>query len=104
MIKLFIDTSDRFKSVISLEKNGKMFDDIIESGKPHSEKILSSIENVCKKARIDHSSIDEIIVEEGPGSYTGLRVGIAIANALALSSGARVNGKEPGMLAEPVYS
>jgi len=104
MNKLFIDTSDRFKSVIKIESDEKILEEIIESQKPHSEKILYSIEKICKEAGIDPSLIEEVIVNEGPGSYTGLRVGISIANTLALSSGAKVNGREVGKLAEPVYS
>lgn len=104
MTKLCIDTSDRFKSIIRLEVREKKFEEIIDSDKPHSEKILQSIETICKKANVTPQMIEEVFVNEGPGSYTGLRVGISIANSLALSSGARINGQELGTLAEPVYS
>ena len=104
MICLYIDTNDRNKSVIELQVDDIRYNEIIHSEKPHSELILASIEKICKKAKINPSDIEDIKVAIGPGSYTGLRVGVAIANSLAFAAGARVNGKKIGTLAEPSYS
>ena len=104
MITISIDTSNRIRSVIELRANEKIYQEIIESDKPHSERILASIEKVCSKAGINPLSINEINVATGPGSYTGLRVGVAIANTLAFGAQAVVNGKKIGTLAEPRYS
>jgi len=104
MIKLSIDTSNRTKSIITLEAKGEMFNNVIESNVPHSEKILEGIERICWDAKIDPKAIDQIEVGEGPGSFTGLRVGIAIANTLGFALGITINGKKVGTLAEPVYS
>jgi len=46
---------------------------------------LSVIEDLCVKSDIELSGISGIIVYEGPGSYTGLRIGISIVNALGSS-------------------
>ena len=43
-------------------------------------------------------------VNRGPGSFTGLRVGVAIANALGFLLKIPVNGKRVGELEEPVYN
>lgn len=52
---------------------------------PHhaSEKILEAIDQLIKKAGIELSDIKGIFVIKGPGSFTGLRVGIAVANQFA---------------------
>jgi tRNA threonylcarbamoyladenosine biosynthesis protein TsaB len=46
------------------------------------------------EADLKKSDLNEIKVATGPGSYTGLRVGVAVANALAFALGIPVNGKE----------
>ena len=50
-------------------------------------------------------AITEIEVNPGPGSFTGLRVGAAIANALGYALKIPVNGKRPWemQIVEPVY-
>jgi tRNA threonylcarbamoyladenosine biosynthesis protein TsaB len=47
--------------------------------------------------------IKEIEVNLGPGSFTGLRVGVSVANALAWTLKVPVNGKKIGELVKPKY-
>ena len=49
------------------------------------------------------NGIDAIEVNAGPGSFTGLRVGASIANALSFALGIPVNGKPLGEIVEPRY-
>ncbi len=53
----------------------------------HAEALMPLIERVLEQARLDFSKIDRIAVTTGPGSFTGLRVGISAARGLALASG-----------------
>jgi tRNA threonylcarbamoyl adenosine modification protein YeaZ len=53
----------------------------------HAEALMPLIARVLGRARLDFSGIDRIAVTTGPGSFTGLRVGIAAARGIALSAG-----------------
>jgi len=51
----------------------------------HAEFIFTLIENVLAKSKLNKAAIGSIIICTGPGSFTGLRVGMASAKALAVS-------------------
>lgn len=51
----------------------------------HAEALLPMIEHVMARARIDWGDIDRIAVTHGPGTFTGVRTGLAAARALALA-------------------
>ena len=55
----------------------------IDSRSKHSENVLKTIDEMCQEANIDILDIETVGVVIGPGSFTGLRIGIAIAKALA---------------------
>jgi tRNA threonylcarbamoyladenosine biosynthesis protein TsaB len=103
MNKLVIDTRDSKKVVACLEIGAKKFESVSTSQTRHPESIVNLIENVLKKAGIKASDIDEIKVEEGPGSYTGLKVGASVANALSFALNKKINGNEIGKIIEPKY-
>jgi tRNA threonylcarbamoyladenosine biosynthesis protein TsaB len=48
-----------------------------------AETLNSQIEKILNKSSISYKDISGIVVYKGPGSFTGLRIGISIANALA---------------------
>lgn len=58
----------------------------IDSRSKHSENVLKTIDDMCQEAEIDILDIEEIGVVVGPGSFTGLRIGVAIAKALACAN------------------
>ena len=51
-------------------------------GQNHSEKITLFIDSVMKKAGISYNDLDAVAVSMGPGSYTGLRIGVSTAKGL----------------------
>ena len=53
----------------------------------HAEALMPLVARVLDRARLDVGALDRIAVTTGPGSFTGLRVGIAAARGLALASG-----------------
>jgi tRNA threonylcarbamoyl adenosine modification protein YeaZ len=53
----------------------------------HAEAVMPMIARVMDQAGIDFSSLDRVAVTTGPGSFTGLRVGIAAARGIALAAG-----------------
>lgn len=52
-------------------------------GRQHAEVLTPAIEFTCRQARIDLSEISVVAVDLGPGLFTGLRVGVAAAKAMA---------------------
>lgn len=93
MNRLYIDTRDNKNIIVRLEKKGQIFEEKSIANKNKAQAALPLIEKVLKQAKIKASNVNDIRVETGPGSFTGLRVGIAIANALGFGLGVRINGK-----------
>ncbi|MBN1168651.1 tRNA (adenosine(37)-N6)-threonylcarbamoyltransferase complex dimerization subunit type 1 TsaB [Candidatus Woesebacteria bacterium] len=89
-MKLFIDTSDRKK--IFLKVDDKVFEKESKTGS--SQNLLEFIDTVLKKENVKLEDLTSIEVETGPGSFTGLRVGVSVAQALGWSLGIPVNGKD----------
>lgn len=67
---------------LALSANGMMFVRDIDAKSKHSENVLKTIDDLCNDAKIDIIDIDTLSVVLGPGSFTGLRIGTAIAKAL----------------------
>lgn len=103
MLKLILDTRNSNNISVKLDDNGKIYAENSVSDTKRPESVLNLVNRVCEKAGIDAKSIDEIKVEEGPGSYTGLKVGVSVANALSFGLGKKVNGKKLGEILEPKY-
>ncbi len=53
----------------------------------HAENILPLVERVLKKGDVNKSDLSGIVISKGPGSFTGLRIGMATAKGLAISLG-----------------
>lgn len=71
---------------IALYSNGKIIFSYSEFlGNEMSIKVLSIIQELFKENRLKVSEIDKIIVANGPGSFTGIRIGLTIAKVLAWS-------------------
>ena len=83
MIWLGIDTSNIPLSV-AVVQNGQVVAEWTNSLKvTHSVGAMPAIEDVLKKVNLRPSDLDAIAVSEGPGSYTGVRIGVTIAKTLA---------------------
>lgn len=83
MISLFLDSSDK-KVIGALLSGGKLIDSIIEENDNHlSEKFLPMIERIIAKNQLQIDNIDAIYVINGPGSFTGVRVGVTTAKVMA---------------------
>lgn len=95
-MKLFINTSDNQKTIVGLD------DDRLErpTGVDKSQQVLGLIEQILEKHKKSLNDISEIEVETGPGSFTGLRVGVAVANGLAWTLKIPVNGQK---MVKPTY-
>ena len=97
-MKLYIDSTNNRK--VDLALDSEKF--INEYDTPQEQDILSFLHHVLADRGQSLEDIDEIEVNPGPGSFTGSRIGVTIANALAYALNLKVNGKSPPIL--PVYA
>lgn len=63
-----------------------------EIGRGHAERLFGMIGEAMETAGIDYRALGRIAATVGPGSFTGMRVGIAAARGLALATGAETTG------------
>lgn len=89
-MKLYFDTSDNQKTVVKF--CDKEF--IVPTKENKSQQILPLIEKILKNTKKSLSDISQIEFNQGPGSYTGLKVGAAVANTLGFALGIPVNGQD----------
>lgn len=83
MIWLGIETANAPLSV-AVVKDGKVVAEVIQNIKlTHSAGAMPAIENILANAGIKTNELDAIAVSEGPGSYTGVRIGVTLAKTLA---------------------
>ncbi|WP_411766729.1 tRNA (adenosine(37)-N6)-threonylcarbamoyltransferase complex dimerization subunit type 1 TsaB [Winogradskyella sp. A3E31] len=85
---LNIETSSTNCSV-SLSKNGEtlVLKEDNNKGYSHAEKLHVFIEDVIDSSKFNKTQIDAIAVSKGPGSYTGLRIGVSAAKGLCFALG-----------------
>ncbi|OGD83273.1 hypothetical protein A2572_00335 [Candidatus Collierbacteria bacterium RIFOXYD1_FULL_40_9] len=97
-MNLYLDSTNNQKTILRLDD--KEFTQEVSS--PREQNILGFIQKTLSDIGKTPKDITSIEVNPGPGSFTGTRVGVAIANALGFSLGLSVNRqKEP---VEVVYS
>ena len=70
-------------NVAVLEDDKLICEYTINTKKTHSQKLMPMIENMLKLSDLDIKEIDAIAICVGPGSFTGLRIGMATAKAMA---------------------
>lgn len=103
MKKLFIDTTDNKNVFAKIEIPEGKYVAKSDSKNPRPDSIVNLIEKALKKGNIAIQEIDEINVNEGPGSYTGIKVGVSVANAISFAFGKKINNKKLGQLVEARY-
>ncbi|MEP6863996.1 MAG: tRNA (adenosine(37)-N6)-threonylcarbamoyltransferase complex dimerization subunit type 1 TsaB [Deltaproteobacteria bacterium] len=85
MIVLGIDTSTRFASV-AIVQDGAVLAESTGDGRGHGSDLLVLIDAVCVGAAIGAHDLDAVAVGAGPGSFTGLRIGMATAKGIAFAA------------------
>jgi tRNA threonylcarbamoyladenosine biosynthesis protein TsaB len=89
---LGIETSGKIASVAVCDGTNILFGLQENAGRTHSTVLLPLIHEVLYTAGVGVSDLDGIAVGVGPGSYTGVRIGIATVKGIAFSSGLPVCG------------
>ncbi|GHV18678.1 hypothetical protein FACS189425_07930 [Clostridia bacterium] len=89
---LGIDTSTSILDCAILRDGVVLVEGHSDEARTHSERCLPMVIELLEKAGMEPADVDIFAATVGPGSYTGLRIGVATARALAYGSGARAMG------------
>ncbi len=87
MLTLAFDTSSKTASVAIMRDEAVLYDAIINTGQNHSEVLLPAIDQACGHSGVKISEIDLFACTLGPGSFTGLRIGVSTLKGLMMASG-----------------
>lgn len=85
---LAFDSTAKVASVAVTEDGQALLSYSIDNGLTQSELLLPMAESALKSLRLDFSDIDAYAVTVGPGSFTGVRIGVSLVKGLAFSKGA----------------
>ena len=80
---LAMDTSNKALSLALLQDNEVLGQVTLNIKKNHSITLMSAIDFLMKSLDMKPTALDRIVVAQGPGSYTGLRIAVATAKTLA---------------------
>ena len=97
---LAIDTTSYTQTSVGFVVNGKLKELVEKTGHTKSQQVLPMIEELLRREKKSLRDVREIKVAPGPGSFTGTRVGIAVANTLGWILKVPVNDKH---MALPIY-
>ena len=100
---LFIDTSDSMETIIKLRIGTKNIELKEVSKGRRFQSVLLLIDKILTENNLTPKDLDAIEVNEGPGSFTGIRVGVSIANTLSLCLDVPLNSKANHLVA-PIYA
>ena len=92
MLTLAVDTTTN-RGGFALARNGRLLEDVAgEPGLTHGERLPGALRALLGRHEMTTADVDRYAVALGPGSFTGLRVGIATVQGLALAHGRPVVG------------
>jgi tRNA threonylcarbamoyladenosine biosynthesis protein TsaB len=84
---LAVDTSTMAGGVALLEDARVVGESLLDVRTTHSERLMVAVDRVLADAGWDAAGLDGLAVAVGPGSFTGLRIGLATVKGLALALG-----------------
>ena len=80
---LSVDTSANVATVAICEDDRLICEQMTNTKKTHSQTLMPMIDNVLAQAEMEISDVDLIAVANGPGSFTGLRIGVSTVKGIA---------------------
>ncbi len=92
MLTLAFDTSSRTAAVAVLRNDQILYDSVINTGLNHSETLMPEIDYALRQVRIKISDINLFACTIGPGSFTGLRIGVSTLKGLMMATGTPATG------------
>ena len=90
MISLFLDTSSKKLEVVLVKDNEILGKKELESINDHASHLVPFIDEILKENSLNTSDINKVYVVNGPGSFTGTRIGVTVGKTLAFSNNINV--------------
>lgn len=90
MLILAVDTNTPAASIALLENTRLLAEVGIEAGLSHSEKLLPAVDFILRSMGHDVRDLEGLALAVGPGSFTGIRIGMSTVKALAHATGCRI--------------
>ena len=90
-MKLCIDTTTNVCTVAIVNDNKVLCERTYNDKLKHSEILMVEVDEMIKRLDKTSSDIDEVFVTNGPGSFTGIRIGVTAANTIADTLNVKVN-------------
>lgn len=87
MLILAIDSATPVAGVALLNEQGIIREEFVNYKKTHSETLMPMVDQILQKCERHLEDVSAIAVTVGPGSFTGLRIGLATVKGLSLASG-----------------
>ena len=92
MLVLGMDTATRTASIGLVEENRIVGEFSLQVDRVHSKKLMPMVDQLLEAAGVEATQIEAIAVSAGPGSFTGLRIGMATAKGLAYALSVPLTG------------
>ncbi len=87
MMVLAVETCTRTASVALVDEEGTVAEEVARLGREHCRKVPSMVARILQSANCSIEEVDGFAAGIGPGSFTGLRVGVAIVKGLSFARG-----------------
>ena len=88
---LAVDTSGMC-GTIALQRDGELLEEreLEQSRRRHAQTLISEVQELLQDHELGSSTVEIVAVSHGPGSFTGLRVGIVFAKTFAYATGCSI--------------
>ncbi len=88
-VLVVVHTSDA-QGVVGVARGDDVFSESLDARGQHARSLLGTLERVLQRAALTMRDVNGIVVTSGPGSFTGIRIGLATAQGLAAARGCGV--------------
>ena len=87
---LAIETSGRIGSIALVDGQAVVAEEQFEHGLQNAAKILPIIDRICQARQWRAKDLQQLYISIGPGSFTGLRIGVTLCKTIAFATGAKI--------------